>query len=1218
MVTYIKKLQPITLTALIVVGGYTHAPHAAPLDLANVPLYLGSTAEANLFFIIDDSGSMDWEVVTRDFVNNQLFTTNQPDGTNHPGNPPIVPNNNIKDRTLTGNCTINSGTFTGYLYGVEFGSNTYGDNSVDCNTASDTAWRFRNLDYNPLYFNPNATYAPWLGVDSNGNPFGNISITNSLDNPFDPSGETIDLTDHNSNWLGGTSRQSDGIGFRYYVWNDDGDGIFENGEEVEHRIRDENAATQQNFANWFSYYRKREYVAKAAYGQLIAQARNVRMGMGTLHNHNNVKTAIQSMNADPASGNKRALLDNLYDMNSRSGTPLRRTVDNAGKYLECKSNSFFSTCPALAVADGGACQQNFMVMMTDGFYNSSFNFSGSNDNKDGDNNTLWDGGAYADGYNNTLADIAMHYYERDLQPGLPDELVPIPGVDEATHQHAVTYGVAFGVEGTITAMPPNNTDPFAWPNPFSGGALQNAHRIDDVRHASYNGRGLFLSAITPQDLITALNDAFADIGDRTGSSAAVATSTTTLTTDTKVYQARFDSGDWAGELQALPVNLDGTLGAALWDAGDVINNQDYDTGREIITYSTDPLVRDGVAFRWSDISAAQQAALHDDPATPAVDNDGDGSDRLDFLRGDNSNEGTKYRTRSSKLGDIAHSGPFFVGTPPFFYPDNLESQPYSSFVLANQTRTPVVYVGANDGMVHGFNADTGAEVLAYVPSPVYANLSKLTDPAYAHRYFVDGSLFVADAFVSGAWMSVLTGSMGAGGQGIYALNVTDPSMLTEGNADNVVLWEFTDADDPDLGYTYGEPRVVRMANGQWAAVFGNGYNNTDADGNASTTGHAVLYIAFIEGGMDGSWDTGDVIKLDTQAGSTTTPNGLASAAPVDFNNDEITDYIYAGDLEGNMWKFDVTNPNPAVWGVAYGGATPQPLFTAVDGSGNPQPITSRPDVGLHPNGVGFMVYVGTGKYIENGDNNATGEPTQTFYGIWDKNETTLLPFNRSHLRSQTIMQEIDAQFDTDGDGIPDTTESVRALSNNPINWHTTSGNPTGTPPSTHLGWYLDLVNCDVAADGVTCNNSDNFGERAVTNPLLRTGRVIFTTLLPSSDACAFGGDGWLMEIDIKTGGQLAFSPFDFNNDLLFTTADYVQVTYDVNGDGVVDANDQIPASGVKQAGIPSAPVAIAGQDPGDPELKLISLSTGTVKPVKNNPGPGEEGRQSWRQLFYGL
>ena len=319
----------------------------------------------------------------------------------------------------------------------------------------------------------------------------------------------------------------------------------------------------------------------------------------------------------------------------------------------------------------------------------------------------------------------------------------------------------------------------------------------------------------------------------------------------------------------------------------------------------------------------------------------------------------------------------------------------------------MVYVGANDGMLHGFDGLTGAEKLAYVPSPVYANLSKLTATPYSHRYFVDGTPTIGDAYFSGAWHSVLVGGLRAGGQGIYALNVTDPTQFAETNASSLVMWEFTDANDADLGYTFSRPNVVKMADGSWAAVFGNGYNNTEADGHASTTGAAVLYIVNVQ--------TGALIKkISTGVGSSqdptgaSRPNGLATVTPVDVNQDGITDYIYGGDLFGNLWKFDVTATSSGSWDVAFhSGGAASPLFKACGGntcnSGNAQAITTRVTVGYGPNRIGYMVYFGTGKYLEATDVNDLS--TQTLYGIWDKNDGTTTVSGRSTLLQQTILYE---------------------------------------------------------------------------------------------------------------------------------------------------------------------------------------------------------------------
>ena len=511
----------------------TNNAMAVDWDLASRPLYLGNQVPPNVLFVIDDSGSMDWEIMSKDLYHDGLFTGTQPDGTNPASSGSVKHRDSDNDGIA--DCSFSSGTYYGYLYGVEFGSNRYGDGSTDCNTADDQAWRFRNHDFNPLYFDPTKTYRPWPGTREDGTAFGNIDIHNAPDDPWKSTPETIDLTCNNSSWLGGvgnshgtSDRDGDLVcdGFYYYTWTDNNhNDLFDNGEETEHLIKNESAAVQQNFANWFSYYRSRDLVAKGAFGTVIGGIENMRMGVATIHNNNTVNTPLKLMNLDPTTGYKKILLDNLYQFDPNGGTPTRYTYKNAGKYLSGQTNSLFpSNEKAPLPADqGGACQQNFTLLMTDGFYNG--NYSDTNpriNNADGDNNTDWDGGAYADTRSQTLADIAMYYYENDLIPTVTNAVPVIPGVDEATHQHMVTYTIAFGVNGTLTDMPADPKVAFAWPNPTSG----DAQKIDDMRHAAYNGRGEFLEAEEPDKLVSALSQALSSIIARTSASAALAFNST--------------------------------------------------------------------------------------------------------------------------------------------------------------------------------------------------------------------------------------------------------------------------------------------------------------------------------------------------------------------------------------------------------------------------------------------------------------------------------------------------------------------------------------------------------------------------------------------------------------------------------------------------------------------------------------------------------------------
>jgi len=748
------KLNMLTASVMTCLITSPAIIHAAPGTLANTPLFLQSNVEPNILFLLDDSGSMDWEVLSRDFDEGGRFTGTQPDGSSPAGTGSVKHRDSNDDGNA--NCGFGSGSFFGYLYGVEFGINNYGDSGNDCNTADDESWRFRNSDFNPLYFDPNKTYAPWSGVDSNGTPFDDIEITAAPANPFNPGGETIDLTQHNSNWGGGTTRNTsdrdnDGSpdGFRYYTWVDmDNDGKFDDGEETEHLIKNEPGPIQQNFANWFSYYRNRQYVAKAAYGQVIASTNAARMGFVTLHNNNNVNTAIATMNNDPATGGKRALLDALYSFQPNGGTPLRSTLNHAGRYLACETNNFFGSCPAVSVSNGGECQQNFTVAMTDGFYNGGFDLtnearpSASSDNEDGDGDSNWDGASFADAQGNTLADIAMHYYEKDLRSSVNNDVPTLTGIDENDAQHMVTYTIAFGVDGTMTAMPLNKTDAYAWPSPFDNtNSLRDARRIDDLRHAAWNGRGEFLSAQNPQDLITGMRDALGSISGRTGSAASVAFNSGSLSTNSEVYLALFNSENWSGDLFAYGLNpLTGDINStSTWSASAQLDARNITSNpRVILTYGdtdNNNTADEGAALQWSNLTTSQKNDFRTN-SSGSLDNEATGMARLGYIRGDRNCEpasagscnyngaspaftSKSLRERASRLGDIMHSGPVFAGVPESNWPDtapfpSTTGSTYSEYQTNQSSRQGVIYVGGNDGMLHAFNQADGNEILAYV------------------------------------------------------------------------------------------------------------------------------------------------------------------------------------------------------------------------------------------------------------------------------------------------------------------------------------------------------------------------------------------------------------------------------------------------------------------------------------------------------------------------
>ena len=672
----------------------------------------------------------------------------------------------------------------------------------------------------------------------------------------------------------------------------------------------------------------------------------------------------------------------------------------------------------------------------------------------------------------------------------------------------------------------------------------------------------YVLATQPDKLVSGLSSAFLDIIARTGSSASVATNSTSLLSGTNIYQARFNSGEWFGELIAYPISLAGVIGAEAWNAGTKLATPTATT-RAIITYN--PTDKDGVPFRWASLTAAQQTTIQ------GVDTAAVGESRVDYLRGDASNEGTaatNFRRRpTNKLGDIINSSPQYVGAPTgqyeapqFLLNAYLTDSTYLTFRTANLGRTPVIYAGANDGMLHGFNAcspvgtgctaaNQGTELLAYVPSSVYSNLRSLSLQGYTHKYFVDGSPTVADAVISGSWKTVLVGGLNAGGRGVFALDVTTPSTFSEATAASIVLWEFNDSHDTDMGYTYAKPLIAKMNNGKWAAIFGNGYN--------SASGKANLFILFIEEGVDGTWSASDFVKIDTKAGSVSLPNGLASVNAIDRDGDGDVDTIYGGDLLGNMWKFDVSDDTVIKWKVAFGTTpAPTPLFTACGGTcsgSNYQPITSRPEVSFHPTNLNTtMVYFGTGKYIETSDPATTA--TQTFYGIWDNNATVS---GRSTLLPQTITNTTIGGSD------------FRNLTNTAIDW------------TTHKGWYEDLPDT---------------GERHVGNPNLVNGIVFYNTFIPTTDPCDFGGTGYLMAVKSENGGLPGLPIFDTDSTGTFTSADTL-------------------VGGIKIGGALGGSTIITPGSGTTPGVAVSSISDGTKRSDIVNPASIKGYRISWRELL---
>ncbi len=726
------------------------------------------------------------------------------------------------------------------------------------------------------------------------------------------------------------------------------------------------------------------------------------------------------------------------------------------------------------------------------------------------------------------------------------------------------------------------------------------------------GTGTSYSASDYSSLQSALDSILQDILNVSNSAASVAADSTQLNTGTLLYQAKYNATDWSGQLLAYRVNSStgAIITPPLWEASSILPS----TVRHIYTYNPSS---GGVSFSWNNLAPSQQTYLN----TLSGINDGKGSGRVAWLSGVQSQEqaqGGIFRNRTDSLGiinllgDIVDSDPVYVGSKDYGYGSlpGVEGTSYSVFLnsSAYTTRTAMLYVGANDGMLHGFDASSnstgGQEIFAYIPNALYPKLSQLTSPNYVHQFYVDGISGVGDFYdsLTATWHTLLAGATGAGAKALFALDITTPDSFSVSK----VLWEFTNVASPvvtdcsawgptstnydvnDLGFTLGQPSVIRLQDGHWVVIAANGYN--------SANGHAVLFILDAKSGCV-------IQKIDASsadASGLATANGLSSPIAIDTNYDRSADTIYAGDLHGNLWKFDVS-------GSAGNYPIPTaPFFVACATSGsctaaNRQAITAQPNVGpaggvgADQNGLGWMVYFGTGQYFAPGDNTvAANPPVQSFYGLWDWKQAAIIT-DRAQLQAQTITFEgVGTLACTLTNACPvgtptTTTKSIAVVSENPVCYALSSAGCTASSPLKR-GWVLDLI------------YSTAQGERVVSAPRVTRGLVVFASLIPSPDQCKAGGTSNLFELGALSGGQSGAAPFD------------------INGDGVVNSLDQVLVKGVAQyvsginldIGIINTPTIIAGSTV---DYKYVSGSTGVMASVTDAGGGGVSATgRSWRQL----
>nr|WP_321240773.1 PilC/PilY family type IV pilus protein [uncultured Tolumonas sp.] len=608
------------------------------------------------------------------------------------------------------------------------------------------------------------------------------------------------------------------------------------------------------------------------------------------------------------------------------------------------------------------------------------------------------------------------------------------------------------------------------------------------------------------NLPTLLGQAFANIAAGSKTTTALAYSSPILTTSSTAYayKTSFNSDNWTGDLKAFQIDSNGALAAnATWSASTQLDAITV-ANRKIFTYTNGSKVSlaapSTVAGSTSTLSAAQITTLLTDAGLTSSDTNI--QNLVNYLRGDKTNEGTdsgKFRVRNHRLGDI------------------VDSTPVSGTSITDSRK--FVMVGANDGMVHIFDAATGNEIFAYMPSiPTAVNrnsnhlsVAALAKQAYSHQFYVNGGVSLAKVTSGETTKLIAIGTLGQGGQTVYALDLTDLSSPT---ATTNLLWEFT---DPELGYTGGTPSIVTLKDGTKAVVFGNGYNNTQADGSASTTGNASIFVV--------NALTGELIsRLDTKVGASADPlaksRANAMAQPVvladnvySSNGVRKAKGIYAGDLFGNLWKWNIDDTDSSHWAPGLGTtAAPSPIFVAKDAGDHIQPITTRPSLAMHASANGIMVLFGTGKYVESTDNTydlpTSGTPTtfgiQSFYGIRDYKDGTGISslISRGDLKQRVITAEI--KIGDNYKRLIDTSSDMTTL-------------PAAIDWDTKKGWYLDLSNSNAEILGTGAAAKSVNGERSVTNSSVSLQKLAFTTLIPGTDVCAGTNSGWSMELNASEG-----------------------------------------------------------------------------------------------------
>lgn len=864
------------------------------------------------------------------------------------------------------------------------------------------------------------------------------------------------------------------------------------------------AAALTNYANWYSYYRKRSFLMKAAVGEAFAglDKGKYRVGYFTIDSlesdvdPTNGKPVNHDLAIDTFDGSHRdTWFERLYGTRMALYTPLRGALSRMGRMYAGQIKGFDPV--------QYSCQRNFTILTTDGYWNTDAEVSETYGPYEIDNKTEvgdQDGSATAPSLDankksNTLADIAYYYYHTDLRTSdlsnckwtdgvttrdLCENNVPSGGSntdedDVATHQHMTTFTLGLGVDGTLayrsdykTALTKGNTyydilqGTVKWPDPIKN---TGGERIDDLWHAAVNGRGQYFSARDPESLTSSLVGALQAIDTIKGSGAAAATGSLQPTAgdpgSNMIYIASYQTNDWYGDVAAHQFSLsDGTVNTTPeWTADELLDARITSSGSVDTRTIYVSVAGARKSFSYDNLDSTQKGYFDNSKLsqyagwTTDQKSAASGQTLVNYLRGqynyeDQDGNTTRiYRDRKHVLGDIVHSQPVYVKKSP--------NQFDASHDPTHGNRMGMLYVASNDGMLHAFCTETsgscspGKELWAFVVPPAMKNMWYLADKKFGanHHFMVDGPMAVADAYIKGGWKTILVGGLGKGGRGYYAFDITDPTNPS-------LLWSFTADDDQNMGFSYGTPIVTKVdSNGdgvgdntEWRVLLPSGYNNVkDPDTGEYPNGDGAGHLFVVDA------ETGkSEFDIATSNSGDAPPSGLAhiQALVPNFDTDNTATAAFGGDLFGDMWRFDLANKKSAkVIGLTSG-----------------RPITTAPEIG-DIDGTKAL-YFGTGVYLDETDLAGTLTLKQVIVAV------------RADATDLTIADL------TEQDGTKT------------IDW--TKG----------YGWYRVL---------------DGEKERVHLSPQLFLGTLMFATVLPTASDCNPGGTSRLYFVNYKNGKQIGTS-----------------------------------------------------------------------------------------------